>query len=229
MGGNVFKNAEPFDHIIVPEIVKQINQVIEKLGTSAITIGSCATPIPGKISGDLDMMLDFDHLAEYYQSHSVKAHLRKEFDQLGVDTALSGNMVHVCTYVGNTAQQVDIIVIPHAADIAKFHIHEIPTESIWKGSNKHKAMSHLAKKQNLLWSPFEGLYTRSPDGKKNKLYSRNVDDIAQILFGPTASAKNLNSFEAMMNSMSTEAADAMLKHLREDRTWFEDKSLHFQH
>jgi hypothetical protein len=224
MGGNVFQDAEPFDHSQIPAITKTINSILNKTGAKAIPIGSGATPTPGKVSGDLDMIADADVLANYFQSTDIKdvrKQLRSMFDQAGLQTGQSGVSVHVRAPVGNQAHQVDIMIVPKAEVAAKFHTHNIPQGSPFKGVNKHMAMAYLAKKQNLLWSPYEGLYTRGPDGKKNKFYTDDLNKIAQTLLGPKATSNNLGSVEAMMAALPKDAADQMLADLRADKNWKE--------
>lgn len=224
MGGNVFQDAEPFDHSQIPAITKTINGVLNKTGAKAIPIGSGATPTPGKVSGDLDMIADADALANYFQSTDIKdvrKQLRAMFDQAGLQTGQSGVSVHVRAPVGNQAHQVDLMIVPKAEIAAKFHTHNIPPGSPWKGVNKQMAIAYLAKNQNLLWSPYEGLYTRGPDGKKNKFYTDDLDKIAQTLLGPKATSKDLGSLESMMAALPKEVADQMLADLRSDKNWKE--------
>ena len=61
-GGKMFPNAIPFDHDMIPDIMKSINGVLSKTNTKAIPIGSGATPKSGKMSGDLDMIVDLADL-----------------------------------------------------------------------------------------------------------------------------------------------------------------------
>jgi hypothetical protein len=227
MGGNVFQDAEPFDHSQIPNITKTINSVLNKTGAKAIPIGSGATPTPGKVSGDLDMIADADALANYFQSTDIKdvrKQLRAMFDQAGLQTGQSGVSVHVRAPVGNQAHQVDLMIVPKAEIAAKFHTHNIPPGSPFKGVNKQMAIAYLAKKQNLLWSPYEGLYTRGPDGKKNKFYTDDLNKIAQTLLGPKANSNDLGSLEAMMAALPKDAADQMLADLRADKNWKEKNS-----
>ncbi len=224
MGGNVFQDAEPFDHNQIPAITKTINSVLTKAGAKAIPIGSGATPTPGKVSGDLDMIVDADKLANHFQSTDIKdvrKQLRSMFDQAGLQTGQSGVSIHVRAPVGDKAHQVDIMVVPKAEIAAKFHTHNIPQGSPWKGVNKQMAMAYLAKQQGLLWSPYEGLWTRGPDGKKNKFYTDDLGKIAQTLLGPKAQPEDLGSVEAMMAALPKDQADQMLADLRADKNWKE--------
>ena len=57
-GGNIFQGTADFDQKLIPDMMKQINGVMTKAGVKALPIGSGATPTPGKMSGDLDMIAD---------------------------------------------------------------------------------------------------------------------------------------------------------------------------
>jgi hypothetical protein len=223
-GGNVFADAEPFDHKDIPAVIKPINSVLSKIGTKALPIGSGATPTPGKMSGDLDMIVDADTLANHFKSTDIKdvrKKLRDLFDQSGLQTGQSGVSVHVRSPVGDKAHQVDIMVVPKAEMAQKFHVHDIPKGSPYKGVHKHIAIAYLAKKNGLLWSPYEGLWTRGPDGKKSKFYSDDIDDIAKTLLGQNAIGKDLSSVEAIMNALP-DGGKEMIADLQQDKT-FADK------
>ena len=71
-GGKVFPDAIPFDHDMIPGIMKSINSVLAKTGAPAIPIGSGATPTPGKVSGDLDMIVDVDLLRQHFNMEDAK-------------------------------------------------------------------------------------------------------------------------------------------------------------
>lgn len=220
-GGNVFQDAEPFDHKDIPAIMKQINSVLSKLGVKALPIGSGATPTPGKTSGDLDMIVDADALANQFKTPDAKAvrkELRDLFDRAGFQTGQSGVSVHVRTTVGDSAQQVDIMTVPKAEIAQKFHVHDIPKGSPYKGVHKQIALANLAKKQGLLWSPYEGLWTRGPDGKKSKFYTDDLDKIAQTLLGKSASGKDLGSLETILAALP-DGGKSLLQDLEQDKTF----------
>lgn len=221
-GGNVFQDAEPFDHKLISGITKQVNKVLSKIGAKALPIGSGASPKPGMTSGDLDMIVDADALANHFQTIDIKEarkKLRELFDAAGFQTGQSGVSVHVRTEVGGSAQQVDIMVVKDAKRAAGFHTHSIPDGSRYKGVHKHLMLAALAKEQNLLWSPYEGLYSRDDKGKKNKLITNDIDDIAKTLLGPDAKGKDIGSVEAMLARLPKERANAVMSKLEQDKTW----------
>lgn len=222
MGGNVFKDAEPFDHAEIPAIQKQINSVLSKMNTKALPIGSGATPTPGKISGDLDMIVDADALAKFFKTNDinqVRKDLRSLFDRAGFETGQSGVSVHVRSEISGKAHQVDIMIVPNAEIAQRFHIHDIPKGSKYKGVHKQIAIASLAKSQGLLWSPYEGLWTRGPDGKKNQFYTSNIEEIAKTLLGPNATSKDLGSYESILSALPKERAEQLDAQMAQDKTF----------
>ena len=122
-GGNIFDGTVGFDHEMIPAIMKTINGVLQKVNATAIPIGSGATPTPGKVSGDLDMIVDVNQLRQEYNMEGepdkvIRQKLRQTFDLAGLETAQSGTSVHVKVPMGDHAHQVDIMVVPNAANAA---------------------------------------------------------------------------------------------------------------
>lgn len=218
-GGNVFSDAQPFAHEMIPTIVATVNKVLAQTGAKAIPIGSGATPTPGKVSGDLDLIVDQDTLAREFKLEDpklIRKKLRQVFDLAGLQTGQSGVSVHVRVPMEDHSHQVDIMVVPNAEDVSKFHTHAIPQGSPFKGVNKHIAMSYLAKQKGLKWSGFKGLLKRDDDS----MVSKDVNDVAKILLGPSASAADLGSVEAIMNALP-DKGQQMLADLRADPNWKE--------
>lgn len=223
MGGNVFSHTSPFDQSKVEQLVSVINEVLKSSQCAAIPIGSAASPRPGKTSNDLDLLVDQDKLSWAFSESTpkvIRKMLRAIFDRAGYETAQSGISVHVKAPLETTAHQVDIMIVPNAENIARFHIHEIPDGSTYKGMNKHLALAYLAKKNNMLWSPFQGLYRRD-NGVKRDLVTDNADRVAQVLLGANTNARDLVSLEAIMSAMDPSAAQQMLADLKADPSWQE--------
>ena len=227
-GGNVFPDSVNFDHAIIPDLMKQINSVLAKTGSTALPIGSGATPTPGKISGDLDMIVDINQLKQHFRMEDekdpvIRKKLRQLFDLAGFATGQSGTSVHVAVPFDDNIHQVDIMVVPDANNAATYHTHSIPQGSKFKGVHKQLAMAYLAKQQNMLWSPYQGLFSRLENGKKdpNGLVSNNIDQIAKALLGPNAVGKDLGSLESIMAALGQEAGDNLLSDLRSDGNWKE--------
>ncbi len=223
-GGNIFPDTISFDHKMIPGIMKSINGVLAKANAQAIPIGSGATPTPGKVSGDLDMIVDQDQLAQHFDQTDpkvIRKKLRQLFDLAGLETGQSGVSVHVKVPMDDHAHQVDIMVVPNAERASKFHTHSIPKGSKFKGVNKMIALAWLAKQKNMLFSPYQGLFSRDQAGKKDKFITQDIDEVARSLLGPNASGKDIGSVEAIMAALGKEAGDAMLADLRSDPNWKE--------
>jgi hypothetical protein len=225
-GGNIFPDSVSFDHKIIPQIMKTVNSVLQKTGSTAIPIGSGATPTPGKVSGDLDMIVDVDQLKQHFNMEDqpdkvIRQKLRQVFDLAGLNTGQSGTSVHIEIPVGDNTHQVDIMVVPNADNAAKFHTHSIPQGSKWKGVNKQIALANIAKSKNMLWSPYQGLFNRDANGKKAELITNNIDEVARTLLGPNATGKDIGSVEQILAALGKEAGDALLADLRNDPNWKE--------
>lgn len=221
-GGNIFQGTSDFDHKLIPDMMKQINSVTKQTGAKALPIGSGATPTPGKMSGDLDMIVDAGVLKKYFKidpadpkaNTKVKVELENLFKAAGFETRKSGQIVHVKTNVADSSQQVDIMVVDDGETAQKFHVHDIPKDSPYKGVHKQIMIADLAKEKGMKWSPYKGLVDRDT----NELVSNNLDDIAKQLLGPTAKAKDLSSVEAIVKA--NPAAQAIVdKHEAEDDAW----------
>lgn len=223
-GGNVFDDVTSFNHEQIPEIMQSINSVLSKVGAKAIPIGSTASPTPGKVSGDLDMIVDQDQIAKATDQDkpaAIKKALRAMFDQAGFQTGQSGVIVHVRVVIGEVAHQVDIMVVPNAEKAAKFHTHNIPQGSKFKGVNKHIAMAALAKQNDMLWSPYQGLFDRNEEGKKGDFVTDDADEVSRALLGQSATGDDLGSMESIMAALGDQAGEQLLSKLRKEPHWKE--------
>lgn len=207
-GGNIWDDAEPFDQASAEALEKQLEKYLDGTGLDVFRIGSGATPTPGKISGDLDVMVDLDTAAKTFgveDPKNVRIALEKFLQERGLDTKRIAVTVHVKLPFGDKFHQVDVKVVKNAANVYKFHVHDIPKGSPWKGVNKQMMLNTLASSQGMLWSPDEGLYARDAAGKKAQLLSTDLDEIAKLLLGKGASAKDLGSVESIMAAIPDEA------------------------
>lgn len=224
MGGNVFKNCEPFDQKYTSQLVDQLNQVLLALDVTAIPIGSSASPVNGQFSNDLDVIVEESVLGRQfndYSPRSIRKKLKQAFVEAGFETDQSGVSVHVNIPYNGNYHQADIMVVDHANQVSKFHVHEIPCGSPYKGVNKQLAMFYLAKKQNLLWSAFQGLFRRDANGKKAGFITRDLDRVAYILLGVNATADSLKNLESMISVMDPAESQVMLENLQKDPNWKE--------
>jgi hypothetical protein len=218
-GGNVFSDAVQFDHSNIDSILATVNKYMQPTGAKLIPIGSGATPTAGKKSGDLDVIVDQGTMSEYFQTDKpkeIKQKIQGLFDAAGFDTKMIGINVHVRVPLEQGSAQVDIMLVPDAENISKFHLHDIPKDSPYKGKHKQIAMSKLANANGMMWSGFQGLFARDDAGKKAELISSNLDEIAKALIGPQATAKDLGSVESILAALDPQRADQLKAELEAD-------------
>jgi hypothetical protein len=223
-GGNVFANTTDFDHKDVPAILKTVNSALQGTGITAIPVGSAATPTPGKKSGDMDVIVDEKAVLDFFKAKDAKSGRKALNDYIaskGLETAQSGINVHVRVPIGQEAHQVDVMVSANADKVSKFHKHDIPAGSPYKGVNKQLIMAILAKQKGYMWSAWQGLFSRTPEGKKGDLVADELDGVAQLLLGNGHSAKDLGSVESILNALPKDQADALLAKAKEDPNWKE--------
>ena len=207
-GGNIWPESEGFDQAIANHLVHETNRYLSGVGTQAYVIGSAATPTPGKISGDLDVMVDASQLAQKFgtkDGKTTRIELEKYLQSKGLQTKKTGVTVHILLPYKEKYYQVDIKTVGNAEKVHKFHHHAIPQGSPYKGVHKQMMMNALASSQGMLWSPDEGLYARDAMGKKADFISDDLDTIAKRLLGPHAKAADLGSVESIMNAIPDEA------------------------
>lgn len=212
-GGNIWDDAEPYDQANAESLEKQLEKYLAGTGLDVFRIGSGATPTPGKMSGDLDVMVDLDTAAQAFKEQdpkNVRIALEKFLQSKGLETRRIAVTVHVRLPFGDKFHQVDVKVVKNAANVYRFHVHDIPKGSPWKGVNKQMMMNTLASFQGMLWSPDEGLYARDAAGKKAQLLSTDLDEIAKKLLGKFAkpgaqiSSRNVGSVESIMDTIADE-------------------------
>ena len=224
-GGNVFANAEPFDHKDVPAILKTVNSALRGTGIEVIPVGSAATPVLGKKSGDMDVLADEAAVMGYFKAKDAKTARKALNDYIktkGLETAQTGINVHVNVPVGGHYHQVDIMVTANAQQVAKFHTHQIPAGSPYKGVNKQLLMAFLAKDKGYMWSAWQGLFSRTPEGKKGEFVTDDLAKIAGILTGKE-DANVLGSVESILAALPQQQAAELLARGKTDPNWKEIK------
>jgi hypothetical protein len=225
-GGKMFANTTSYDQSIIPQVLKIINDALSGARLRVIPVGSGANPVKGKTSNDFDVMTDEDAVKVFFKTDDAKEARKKLADymrNLGFNTAQSGIIVHVLVPVNGMGVQTDIMVTPQAEAIAKFHTHKLPLSSPFKGKNKIITLSHLAKLKGYLFSPWQGLFKRTPGGKKGEMVTNDIETVAKVLLGKNATAADLGSVEAILKKLPRAEADKMLADLRSDPNWEELK------
>ena len=223
-GGNVWQDVTDFDHKDIPAIANTVNNALKGTGISVIPVGSAATPTPGKRSGDMDVVVDQDAVLNFFKAKDAKTARKALNDYIakqGLQTAQTGINVHVRVPVNGEYHQVDIMVTPNATNVAKFHTHSIPSGSPYKGVNKQLMLAILAKSRNLMWSAWQGLFSRDANGKKADFITDDMDKIAKALFGGAGKAADMGSVEAIMSALPEQEAQALLAKAKADPNWKE--------
>jgi hypothetical protein len=225
-GGNMFIGTTSFDQAVVPQVLKILNDALSGARLKVTPVGSGANPVKGKISNDFDVMTDEDAVKAFFKTDDAKEARRKLADymrNLGFEVAQSGIIVHVLVPVSGMGVQADIMVTPQAEAIAKFHTHNIPQGSPFKGKNKVLTIVMLAKMKGYLFSPWQGLFKRTPDGKKGEMVTNDIETVAKVLLGNNATAADLGSVESILKKLPKIEADNLLTGLRADPNWEEAK------
>lgn len=222
-GGNIWPDTEPFDQAIASNLAQETNRYLSGVGGHAYLIGSAATPTPGKMSGDLDVMVDLGNLMHRFKTQdgkTTRVELEKFLQSQGLETKKTGTQVHIKLPYDGKFHQVDIKVVANAEHVHKLHIHSIPKGSPYKGVHKQVILSTLASKLGMLYGADEGLYARDAAGKKAEFISHDLDEIARRLLGPNATAKDIGSVENIMDAIPDPALkDEILQKASAGSSW----------
>jgi hypothetical protein len=173
----------------------------------------------------MDVLADEATVMHYFKAKDAKTARKALNDYIkskGLDTAQTGINVHVNVPVGNEHHQVDIMVTANANQVAKFHTHQIPQGSPYKGVNKQLLMAFLAKDKGYMWSAWQGLFARDQAGKKADFVTDDLAKIAEILTGK-ADAAVLGSVESILAALPQQQAAELLARGKADPNWKEIK------
>lgn len=212
-GGNIWPDTVHFDPTKVTKLLTaETEKYLTDTGLKLFVIGSGFSPrytANGEVveSGDLDVLADMKVLLAAFKTTDPKV-ARKSFaeylQQKGIKTYQAGTTVHTRIPLGQNFYQVDIKIVPNAAQVAEYHRHDLPKGSPYKGVNKQMMMNSLASSQRMLWSPDEGLYARDNAGKKAHLLATDLNEIAKLLLGQQANKSDLGSVESILKAIPDE-------------------------
>lgn len=225
-GGNVFSDVEPFSKEEAPEVLSKA-QAMMPGGINLIPVGSAGHKAS---SGDMDLMVDEDSMLEFFKVKTAKEarqKLKTYFQDRGTDSALTGINVHIKVPNGNKFAQADIMFVKDAGSVSKFHQHDYSIENTpYKGVHKHILLSSIAKETRnqtypygLMWSGFQGLFARDEDGKKADFVTRDADEVAKILIGNHAEAKDLGNVERIIDALPGKEKNPKIQHALADENW----------
>lgn len=229
MGGRVFKGTTPVNKKAVDSIVNGFNLLLGRMGIKLYVIGSGYQMSDYAKTGDIDSLINEHAVGKYFGVKTNKQSryaLKKYFEDLGFETALSGSTVHVKVLHEQQYHQIDMMLVEYPKELSVFHRHHIPEGSAYKGFHKQMALFWLAKNNGLCWSAFQGLYTRDKQGKRSNLLTVDADYVAWILLGENATAEDLGSFETICSALDPAVRDKMISDLEEDPSWRKYHEIH---
>ena len=220
----IFPDTKEFDQKLAPEMKAKMDAILGPLGLNSVAIGSAHTPTPGEMSGDMDLQVDLDEVKAKFKTDDDKdarKALAAFVQDRGFQVRQAGVNVFVRLPVGDEFYQVDLETIPNVAKVSRYHQHKIPKGSVYKGVGKQLMLAQLAKRKGYMYSAWQGLFSRTPEGKKGELVADDWDDIARVLIGPDATGDNIDSVEAIMSSLPDDQAQDLLAHVKQDKNWAE--------
>lgn len=202
-GGNVIPNAVQLEKANFSSVMDNLKKILPP-GLQLYPIGSAGKK---EISSDIDVLVDAGELMTAFPSKELKLSrkaLEDYFQSKGLFAARTGVSIHVGIPIGNTDNvvQVDIMAVENAAAAQPLHTHDYSDPTL-KGGTLHAMWADLANMSqmpghaSLMMSPYKGLMDR----QTKELVSNDKDQIAKIIIGPTASAKDMGNPTLMMKSL----------------------------
>ena len=231
-GSKIFPDTEPFDQKHTDEIKAVVEKALAKAGLTGVKVGSAFKPKAGNSSSDLDLQVELNDVIEKFKpkvdpaikndkiESAARRALKDYMEKQGFHAVQKGVNVFIRVPFGDTFYQVDLETIYKVAKVSRYHQHDIPDNSPYKGVNKQLMMAILAKQKGYVWSAWEGLYTRTPENKKGPLVADEWDEIAEKLLG-IKDGRNLDSVEAILGALPKDQSTALLAKSKEDPNWKE--------
>lgn len=204
-GGNIFKDAsgEPVTRRIAREEIPATLSWLEKITKLPVrsnTIGST-----GKVatSGDIDVAVDAELITKEELADKLSGWAKgKGFDPRDY-VRKSGVSVHLKTPIKGDPQngyvQTDFMFYTDP-EFAKW-MGSYDAESKFKNVDRIILMNSIAKHLGLKMSPDIGLVSR----KSGNQITRDPNEVAKILIGPTANSKDLRSVESIMKALRSDS------------------------
>lgn len=237
-GNAIFADTKPIDPRYVNPVRKIISRELAEIGLEIIPVGSSWKEEPDERSpeewsGDVDTMVDLDNIIQVFQAEpdlsrnkkdtieaAGRRSLRSYFDQKGYETAQAGVNVFVRVPYQDGYYQVDLECIRKVPKVSRYHQHNIPKGSPYKGVSKQLMLAILAKQKGYVYSAWEGLFVRTPENKKGELVADDWDEIAERLVG-VKDGNAIDSVEAIMQTLPPDQARALLAMAKQDKNWVE--------
>ena len=198
-GGNVFKDDAGTvltKRINKADVIPTI-QWLEGVTGLELTDHLLGTTGKKETSGDLDIAIDANEVNKNEFATKLGEYISKQGGDPKEWIKKSGISVHFKTPIKgdekNGYVQSDFMF--GERDWLKFSLQGGREGSELKGAHRHIILSSIAKVRGMKWSPNNGLM--SGDGKE--LISKDTNEIAKKLLGQTATVKNLQDPEAIID------------------------------
>lgn len=232
----IFPDTEEYEQTAAPHLQAVVDAILQPLGLETHRVGSAFRPTAGLYSGDLDLQVDLDDIINHFQAtpadkkESVdtanKRTLAEYLNSKGFQTARAGVNVFVRVPYKGKFYQVDLECIRKAKKVSRFHQHNIPSGSTYKGVGKQLMLAMLAKSRGFVYSAWEGLFERTPENKKGALISDDWDEMARYIIGKKpdgswATGKDMDSVEAILAALPENTAQELLAKAKADPNWAE--------
>lgn len=217
-GGSMFDDVVGVPQKYAATVVNNLKAALPKeLRKQVFPTGSAGHKA---VSHDVDIMLDNTAVEQWSKQadpRTAKSVLKQAIEQAGLQCRLNGVSIHVRVPLGQNFVQADIMLVDDAADVSKYHQHDYASMGSYSGADKHILLSSVAKAVHvrgapygLMWSPFQGLFTRDAEGKKADLVTRDPNQIAKILLNPNATAKDIASIQSIITAIPISQRQAKL-------------------
>lgn len=218
-GGSMFDDVKGVPQKYASVAINKLKAALPKELRSQVFPTGSAGHKP--YSHDIDIMIDNAAVAQWSRAadqRTAKSILKQAIESAGLQCKLNGVSIHVRVPLGASFVQADIMLVNDAKDVSRFHQHDYATMgSAYTGADKHILISSIAKAvrpsyspNGLMWSPFEGLYTRDSEGKKGELVAQNPTSVARILLNPHATLKDLASPQSIIAAIPAQERQAKL-------------------
>jgi hypothetical protein len=202
-GGNVVPDAQEMTRQDFPLVMANLKKVLPQ-GIQLYPIGSAGQK---DISSDIDVLVDAAELMKVFPAKELKLSrqaLEAHFKSKGLFAARTGVSIHVGIPIGETKRlvQVDIMAVENAAAAQPLHTHDYSRDPKMKGGTLHAIWADLANMSstpelNTMMSPYKGLVNRDT----KQLITANKDEIAKHIIGPTATAADMGSVDAILDAL----------------------------
>ena len=202
-GGNVVPDAVQLEKANFSSVMDNLKKILPP-NMQLYPIGSAGKK---EISSDIDVLVDAKELMTAFPTKELKLSrkaLEDYFHNKGLFAARTGVSIHVGIPIGNTNNvvQVDIMAVENAAAAQPLHTHDYSDPTL-KGGTLHAMWADLANMSqvsghlSLMMSPYKGLVDR----QTKELVSNDKDQIAKIIIGPTATARDMGNPTLMMKAL----------------------------